>query len=429
MSTNNTNNDTTRLYNADDSTVLNNDATVLNTSPVPENARPDAQEETTGAQAPTAKRAKKNNTGINGSHVAAAGVGAVAGAAAMSAVTASADVHPSTLDLEQAGQNAEGGFDTIAKDVTDAAQVSTDDKPTEITIDPVTGEQATVVQPDGININININNGTASVTPADGTNTPLDVHGPNPTEAVHRAANQLHHDKDLEPTHEQPSAVHEPAHTPDPEPYHMSEPMTVNGATGVNDSMSFSQAFAAARAEVGPGGSFTWHGQVYGTYYENEWNAMTPQEQNQFTMAAIHGETHEANNFEEPLYAAKPIEVEPYDANEYVDQYDDEVHVIAMGEVEGDDGTYQMAALDVNGQTAVVIDTDQDMIYDVMHVDLDMNNEVSPDELVDISAGGLTVDDVAAQAAYQEMQDQSFDIAGDNMADFDNNVDISSFDA
>lgn len=53
-------------------------------------------------------------------------------------------------------------------------------------------------------------------------------------------------------------------------------------ATGVNDSMSFSQAFAAARQEVGPGGLFVWHGNTYGTYYANEWNAMTPEDREQY---------------------------------------------------------------------------------------------------------------------------------------------------
>ena len=34
-------------------------------------------------------------------------------------------------------------------------------------------------------------------------------------------------------------------------------------AHSVTDDMSFSEAFATARAEVGPGGAFVWHGQVY----------------------------------------------------------------------------------------------------------------------------------------------------------------------
>ncbi len=41
-------------------------------------------------------------------------------------------------------------------------------------------------------------------------------------------------------------------------------------AETVKDEMSFNEAFAAARQELGPGGTFWWNGQLYGTYYENE---------------------------------------------------------------------------------------------------------------------------------------------------------------
>lgn len=49
-----------------------------------------------------------------------------------------------------------------------------------------------------------------------------------------------------------------------------------------NDDMSFGDAFAAARAEVGPGGVFYWHGGIYNTYTAEEWNAMTEAERNEF---------------------------------------------------------------------------------------------------------------------------------------------------
>lgn len=39
----------------------------------------------------------------------------------------------------------------------------------------------------------------------------------------------------------------------------------------VSDDMSFSEAFAAARDQVGAGGLFEWHGQTYNTFYEDEW--------------------------------------------------------------------------------------------------------------------------------------------------------------
>lgn len=40
----------------------------------------------------------------------------------------------------------------------------------------------------------------------------------------------------------------------------------------VNENMSFSEAFAAARHETGAGGIFVWHGHSYSTFYESEVN-------------------------------------------------------------------------------------------------------------------------------------------------------------
>ena len=46
--------------------------------------------------------------------------------------------------------------------------------------------------------------------------------------------------------------------------------------------MSFGEAFAAARAEVGPNGVFEWNGGYYGTYYENEWADMSDEFKREF---------------------------------------------------------------------------------------------------------------------------------------------------
>lgn len=53
-------------------------------------------------------------------------------------------------------------------------------------------------------------------------------------------------------------------------------------AESPDDSMSFNQAFAAARAEVGPHGVFEWRGGYYGTYYANEWSSLPSSYRQQF---------------------------------------------------------------------------------------------------------------------------------------------------
>jgi len=55
----------------------------------------------------------------------------------------------------------------------------------------------------------------------------------------------------------------------------------------VDESMSFGEAFAHAREEVGAGGVFVWHGNVYATYNEEEWNSMSPSERNEFTTMSL----------------------------------------------------------------------------------------------------------------------------------------------
>jgi hypothetical protein len=51
---------------------------------------------------------------------------------------------------------------------------------------------------------------------------------------------------------------------------HVFDTSTAPEATGVNDNMSFAEAFAAARDETGAGGVFTWNGQTYSTFYATE---------------------------------------------------------------------------------------------------------------------------------------------------------------
>ena len=64
-------------------------------------------------------------------------------------------------------------------------------------------------------------------------------------------------------------------------------------ATLVTSDMNFGQAFAAARAEVGAGGYFMYHGGWYGTYYAGEWAGMTSEEKTTFSEAIFHHPNHE----------------------------------------------------------------------------------------------------------------------------------------
>lgn len=50
----------------------------------------------------------------------------------------------------------------------------------------------------------------------------------------------------------------------------------------VNNSMNFSQAYEQARKEVGSGGVFAWHGQLFNTFSAAEWNSMSDTEKQNY---------------------------------------------------------------------------------------------------------------------------------------------------
>ncbi len=52
-------------------------------------------------------------------------------------------------------------------------------------------------------------------------------------------------------------------------------PTDVDVAKGVNDGMSFDEAFTTAREEVGIGGVFNWCGHIYNTFLKEEWSDLS----------------------------------------------------------------------------------------------------------------------------------------------------------
>jgi hypothetical protein len=49
----------------------------------------------------------------------------------------------------------------------------------------------------------------------------------------------------------------------------------VSLSTVVHDGMNFEDAFGYAREEMGTAGSFVWRGHLYGTFSQEEWNALS----------------------------------------------------------------------------------------------------------------------------------------------------------
>lgn len=208
----------------------------------------------------------------------------------------------------------------------------------------------------------------------------------------------------------------------------------------VSDDMSFSEAFAAARQEVGPGGVFEWHGGVYGTYYANEWNDMTPEQRAEFGSRVSYGtsgtenhetvehvteESHNTAEHHHEAAAATATTEEPEVINvEHENTHiEDEVQIVGISDETMDDGSMvTIGQLEINGQEVYVVDVDHNGTFDIMGADINGDGIISENEIYDIQDQGLQVDDMQQQMDIMPSDDYLAD-----MPDYINNADPSGF--
>ena len=264
-----------------------------------------------------------------------------------------------------------------------------------------------------------------------------------------------------------------PETEPEPEHFNGAE---IPIASSVNGNMSFDEAFATARKELGPGGLFSWHGNTYGTYYADEWDGFSDEYKYAFGNYPYNIE-HEPYLADEPQIVDteladnelafeptidtdltdsaisdmdEPVLTEMASANDFstnepylteaelVDMYDmedipvipeDDANVSILNvyplDIEGQDVTLVSAGVD--GQDVVLVDSNLDGAYDITVVG--NNDEADTISVYDIDSEDFPIEPV------QELNETS--IAGDspyNIQDesnalsyFDNNADISNF--
>lgn len=116
----------------------------------------------------------------------------------------------------------------------------------------------------------------------------------------------------------------------------------MNVASGVNDDMSFAEAFETAREEIGSNGAFVWRGNVYSTFTAEEWNSMTPEEREEynshFNWAAASGGGNDAgtdgNPSDDSPQDTNNVSVEDNVPADVIDDNDDDANVGGAGELE-----------------------------------------------------------------------------------------------
>ena len=158
-----------------------------------------------------------------------------------------------------------------------------------------------------------------------------------------------------------------------------------------HDEISFGQAFAAARAEVGPGGVFHWHGGIYNTYTAEEWNSMTPEQKHDFAQQ-VQPEI-DANHVSAPTDAHPDVAVHPAADTT---THDDDVHVASDQTADASDADVHIVGYaEVDGHLAVGLDMDNDGQADVAIIDVDDSGDLSnPDVVVDSNGNVATYGDI-----------------------------------
>ena len=201
----------------------------------------------------------------------------------------------------------------------------------------------------------------------------------------------------------------------------------------VSDDLSFGEAFEQARAEVGPGGVFHWHGGIYNTYSADEWNAMTVEQKHDFAQQ-VQPEIH-PDELSTPTDANTQVVVvhhvyqhEEAPAVQEVQQADvtaDDVQIveqrIAHNFDMGED-VHIVGYASAEGHLVVGYDIDNDSMADVAIIDMDGDFAPSaPDIIMDDEGhmahlGDLINEPDPNQQAFMEAPDTSSDI-NDDMSD------------
>lgn len=373
---------------------MNNEETILD----PQNSYAGSQtHETTSVEQPKTEETKHIGRGEKAAYAVG---GAVAGAG-----------------LTMAGQAA------VAASLEDKVEIKegTDGEETLATV---------TTNPEGISITAATANGVSGViAAANGTA------GYATEDAKVEIENGNVHVSSVQTTAEQQSpvtAIHEQRAAPEP------AEAIVATATGVrvaqvDDNANFSQAFADARAQVGPGGVFEWHGRAYSTYYKDEWDNMTAEQKHDYqasidykdvisneSVAQHHNDMaqHNAAYHENHVHRTATPNQETTARSEMdndkqeVSSEDVEVQVLEVGQTDlnGDGIPENAAVLEVNGHEVVLVDIDRNGIADAVICDVNNDGKV---EIADLAGENMVMPKQSAGDAYMAQAESAPDYMND----------------
>lgn len=162
----------------------------------------------------------------------------------------------------------------------------------------------------------------------------------------------------------------------------------------VNDDMSFSEAFASARKQVGAGGVFEWRGKQYGTYYKTEWDSMSQAEKDRYA-ANVFG-TSSSKSSTTPVQEQLQHDISPEDLADNtqspVSGEDVKGELVGVQTVTDENGNpMTIVAAKINGHNSVFVDADVDGYVDVAAMDANADGVLDDNEIVTIAKGAMPV--------------------------------------
>lgn len=194
----------------------------------------------------------------------------------------------------------------------------------------------------------------------------------------------------------------------------------VDMATTVNDDMSFSEAFAAARAEVGGGGAFVWNGNVYSTYTAEEWDAMTDEQRNEY-YENLNWTKQDTVHTEEVTSAEAEIEVLEAGPENTAPEVEvvavvDEPEIEILGVAHDAETGANFGVMTVDDQEIVFVDVNDDGTFDYAVADVNQDGQLTDDEMAYVEDQQLTVEmfeDAAMNDDYLASNDAEPDYVND----------------
>lgn len=210
----------------------------------------------------------------------------------------------------------------------------------------------------------------------------------------------------------------------------------------VDQNLSFGEAFEAARAEVGPGGVFQWHGGLYNTFTADEWENMTPEERSDFAQLIspeiapedIVTPTDEYPNIALDTSADEMLSGDGLSADDGVysdgvvlaglpdDESEDGVEIVSKEEIEagfGGEDVHIVGYDHVEGHLTVGYDLDGDGQADVAVIDVDDSRSLTAEDLI-IDREGRSVTVEEAQNSQNQENTVSEDSGYSQMASMEN---------